>query len=114
MRRGKSSRKGAGSRSQVEAIGIASGALPVRRRGAEQPCGIQLDGVAMIGVHVFDGASLGLEQRVGIGNLGQELIGPEIDNLPEARDQMGPRGRIRKKEKSLNPTKASAAGCALR
>jgi len=62
----------------------------------------------MIGIHVVDGALLGLQQRRGIGNLGQKLVGPEVDDPPEPATRWAASGRIRKKEKSLKFTKASA------
>ena len=43
----------------------------------------------MIGVHVLDRALLGLEQRLGIREIGQELLRPEIDDPAEAGHQMG-------------------------
>ena len=42
----------------------------------------------MIGVHVLDGALLGLQQRCGIGNIGQKLLGLEVHDPAETRHQM--------------------------
>ena len=43
----------------------------------------------MIGVHVVDGALLGLQQRAGIGNVGQKLFGLQVHDPAETGDQMG-------------------------
>src|SRR5712691_13145047 len=42
----------------------------------------------MILIHMLDGALLGVQQRAGIRNLRQELLGLEIYDSPETRDQM--------------------------
>ena len=47
----------------------------------------------MILVHVLDRALLGLQQRGGIGDIGQELRRLEVHDPAEARDQMGAGGR---------------------
>ena len=46
----------------------------------------------MVFIHVLDRALLGLDQRGGIADLGQELLRLEIDDAAEARDQMRARG----------------------
>ena len=43
----------------------------------------------MIGVHVLDRALLGLQQRAGIGDIGQKLLGLEVDDPAKAGHQMG-------------------------
>ena len=68
----------------------------------------------MIGIHVRDRTLLGLQQLLGIAEIGQELLRLEIDDAAEAGDQMRAGGPIRKNEKSLKSTKASADGWALR
>ena len=68
----------------------------------------------MILVHVLDRALLGLQQPAGIADIGQKLLGLEVDDAAKAGDQMGADGAIRKNEKSLKSTKASADGWALR
>ena len=42
----------------------------------------------MIGVHMGNGALLGLHQSLCAGKIGQKLLGGEIDDPPEARHQM--------------------------
>jgi len=56
----------------------------------------------MILVHMLDGALLGVKQRAGIRNLSQELLGLEIYDPPETRDQMSRmRPDPKKKEKEI-------------
>ena len=43
----------------------------------------------MIGIHMLDRALLGLQQRSGVGNIGQELLRLEINDPAESGDQMG-------------------------
>ena len=100
-------------------MSMPSGSQPVQRQsaalGAEQPGRVEGHGIAMIGVHVVDRALLGLQQRPGIGNVGQELRrarGRRSGRNPATRWMAA--GRIRKNEKSLKSTKASAEGWALR
>ena len=42
----------------------------------------------MILVHVLDRALLGLQQPGGIADLGQKLLGLEVDDAAKAGDQM--------------------------
>ena len=112
-------RSGKSSRSvraglHIDAVRIAAGAAPIGGFGAQQLGRIEVHGVAMIGIHVLDGALLGLQQRAGVGNIGQKLLGLEVHDPPESSHQMCAGRAIRKNEKSLKFTKASAEGWALR
>ena len=107
------------SRSVVPACrSMPSGSQPVQRQSAgvraEQPRGIEVHRLAMIGIHMLDRALLGFQQRAGIGNIGQKLLRLEVDDPAKTGDQMRACGRIRKNEKSLKSTKTSADGWALR
>ena len=73
---------------QVDAIRVAAGAAPVGGPGPQQLRRIEVDGVAMVGIHVLDSPLLGLQQAVGAGNIGQELLRLEVDDSPETRHQM--------------------------
>ena len=68
---------------------------------AEQPRRVEIHRLAMIGIHMVDRALLGLQQRPGIGNVGQELLGLEVHDPPETRHQMG--GRAAGSGKTKNP-----------
>jgi len=46
----------------------------------------------MIGIHVVDGALPRLQQRVGIGKIGQKLLRDEIDDPAKTGHQMGAAG----------------------
>ncbi len=88
MRRGKSSRSVVSTGLQVHSVGIAAGAAPVSRFGTEQLRCVQVHRLAMIRIHVIDGALLGFQQRNGIGNVGQKLLRFEIDDAAETGHQM--------------------------
>jgi hypothetical protein len=79
------------ARLQVDAVRIAAGAAPVGRRRAKESGSVQIDRLAMIGIHVIDRALLGFQERLGAGKVGQEVAGLEIDDAAKPGDQMGPR-----------------------
>jgi len=64
----------------------------------------------MIRVHVIDDAVLGLQQRSGIGNIGQKLLGREVDDPAESGHQMRAGRPDPEKRKILKFTKTSADG----
>ena len=73
---------------QVDAVRVAAGAAPVGRPGTQKLRRIEVHGLAMVGVHVLNGALLGLQQALGVGHIGQELLRREVDNPAEAGHQM--------------------------
>ena len=73
---------------QVEPFRIAADATPFAVRRAEKLGRIEPAGVGMIGVHVLDHPGLGRNQRLGAGEIGEQILRLEIDDAAEARDQM--------------------------
>ena len=104
-RAGNSSRKRGGVRLHVKALGIAAGAAPVGGFGAEQFGRVEIHGLAMVFIHVLDRALLGLDQRGGVADLGQELLRLEIDDAAKARNQMRARGADAKEGEILEVDK---------
>ena len=87
-------RSGKSSRSVVlpACMSMPSGSQPVQDQSADfsvqQPRGVEVHRLAVILVHVRDGALLGLEKPAGIPDLGQKLCGLEVDDAAKAGDQM--------------------------
>src|SRR5947209_15193779 len=68
---------------------IAAGAVPIGSISAEQLRRIQVDGLAMIGIEMIDGALLGFQQGFSSGNNGQKLFWLQIQDAAKTRNQMG-------------------------
>ena len=100
-RSGKSSRKRGRAGLHVHAVRIAAGAAPVGGFRAQQPCRIETERIAMVGVHVLDSPLLGLQQPAGVGNIGQKLLRLEVHDPAKTRHQMRSRGPDSKKRKIL-------------
>ena len=86
--------------------GVAPGAAPVGGFGAEQSRGVQLHGVAVVGVQMIERAGLIPDEVGGIADRRQELLGQQIDDPSEPRHQMDAGGPNPEEREILEPRKS--------
>ena len=73
---------------QIEAVRIASGAAPVPIRCTQQLSGVEPQCILVILIHMSHSVRFSFNQRLGAGHVGKNIFSGQIDDAPEAGDQM--------------------------
>src|ERR1700733_13931217 len=90
LRKVEPQRLGAGL--EVNAVRVDPAATPISGLGPQKPCGIESQRFLMVGIHVFDRALFGFQERARIRDIGQKLRGLEVQNSSNSRNQMASAG----------------------
>ena len=85
---GKNSRSAVWPLLQFDAFRIDAGAAPVAVGGAQQFGGVKPAGLGVVGIHMRDRVRLGLDQRCGIRDVGEDIARAQVDDAAETGDQM--------------------------